>query len=330
VDVREPTRLSSSQAQSNDWLGRRVLVTGGTGFLGRHLTRRLVDLGAQVTLALCEADGPEQRAALPSAADGRDGDVRSYGQVRWLVQAAAPEIIFHLAAVGVNDPFIAEETALRVNLHGTLNLLRAVRRRGSAQIQRLVVVGTSYEYGENGQLDPGNVYAASKVAAWAFCRMYYRAHGTPVVVVRPFNVYGPGQNERALVPSAIEAALRGQDFPMTPGEQRRDFVYVDDVVEGFLVVATAGGIEGESLDLGSGQATPVREVVERIFALAGNCSAGLTAVQGRPQIGALPYRPGMVWELVADADHTAQLTGWRAKTGLEQGLKNTIKAKRET
>jgi nucleoside-diphosphate-sugar epimerase len=291
------------------------------------LTRRLVELGAQVTVALCEADGPVQRAALPSAADCRDGDVRNYGQVRRLVGAAAPEIVFHLAAVGVNDPFIAEETALRVNLHGTLNLLRAVRRHGSSQIQRLVVAGTSYEYGENNQLDPGNVYAASKVAAWAFCRMYYRAHGTPVVVARPFNVYGPGQNERALIPSAIEAALRGQDFPMTPGEQRRDFVYVGDVVEGFLVVATAGGIEGESLDLGSGQATPVREVVERIFALTSSHSAGLTTGRGRPQVGALPYRPGIVWELVADANRTARLTGWRAKTGLEQGLEITIKAK---
>jgi UDP-glucose 4-epimerase len=300
-----------------NWTNRPILITGATGFLGQHLTRRLVDLGAPVTVALCAEDGPAQTATLPATVYRRDGDVRNYGQMRRLVEAAAPEILFHLAAVGVNDPFISEEMALRVNLHGTLNALRAVQRTG-IQIQRVIVAGTSYEYGPSGELDPGNVYAASKVAAWAFCRMYYRAHGVPVIVARPFNVYGPGQNHRSLIPSAIRAALSGQDFPMTPGEQRRDFIYVDDVIEGFLALATAAGVEGHSLDLGTGQATPVREVVEQVFALCGST--------GRPQAGALPYRPGVVWELAADARCTQELTGWAAQIGLEDGLRRTINA----
>lgn len=309
-----------------------MLVTGGTGFLGQHLTRRLVGLGARVAVAL--RDGARamlthaRAVALPLEVDCRDGDVRNYGQMRRLVEAVAPEIIFHLAAVGATAPFIAEEMALRVNLYGTLNLLRAVQRGQAGDVKRVVVVGTSYEYGAGGALDPGNVYAASKVAAWAFCRMYYRAHGTPVVVARPFNVYGPGQDERALIPSAIRAALSSQDFPTTPGEQRRDFLYVSDLIEGFLALALTEGIEGESLDLGTGVATPVREVVERIFALV--AELGATSAVARPQIGALPYRPGVVWELVADADRTAQLTGWRAQTELDRGLRSTIKSFIET
>lgn len=300
------------------WTERRVLVTGGTGFLGRHLTRSLVELGACVTVALCEGCTPEETAVLPAEAERRDGDVRNRGQMRRLIEAVAPEVIFHLAAVGVNDPFIAEETALRVNVSGTLNVLRAVQRLGRSRVRRVIVAGTSYEYGSAGALDPGNVYAASKVAAWAFCRMHYRAYGTPVVVARPFNAYGPAQNRQALIPSAIRAALSGQDFPTTLGEQRRDFVYVDDVIRGFLALATADGIDGESLDLGTGQATPVRSVVERIFALVGG--------SGRPQIGVLPYPPGLVWESVADARRTQQLTGWRAATSLDEGLDTTLKA----
>jgi nucleoside-diphosphate-sugar epimerase len=300
------------------WADRTVLITGGTGFLGQRLTRRLTELGARVTVALCDQDDSARITALPPEADRRDGDVRNYGQVRQLVEAVAPDFVFHLAAVGVNDPFIAEETALRVNVRGTLNTLRAVQRAGAAHVQRVVVAGTSYEYGKTGELDPGNVYAASKVAAWAFCRMYYRAHGTPVVVARPFNVYGPGQAQQALIPAAIRAALSGHAFPTTPGEQRRDFIYVDDVVNGFLVIAATAGIEGESLDLGTGHATTVRDVVDRIFALCGGA--------GRPKIGALPYRPGIVWESVADAARTERLTGWQARTGLEEGLKLTIKA----
>lgn len=300
------------------WTNARILITGGTGFLGQHLTRQLSEAGACITVALPDGAGPGESAVLPEGVDRREADVRNYGQLRRLIKATRPQFIFHLAAVGVNDPFISEELALRVNLHGTLNLLRAVNQEGPRDLQRVVVVGTSYEYGGEGGLDPGNVYAASKVAAWAFCRMYYRAHRTPVVVARPFNVYGPGQNPRALIPSAIRAALMHQDFPTTPGEQQRDFIYVDDVIRGFLAIGATDSIEGASLDLGTGRATRVRDVVERIFELIQS--------DARPLIGALPYRPGVVWELVADAERTARLTGWRAKVGLDEGLQSTIKA----
>jgi nucleoside-diphosphate-sugar epimerase len=275
-----------------------------------------MQLGARVTVALCDDDDPARIAALPQEIDCRNGDVRFFGQMRQLIEQVAPGFVFHLAAVGVNDPFIAEETALQVNLYGTLNILQAVLQAGGGQVKRVVVAGTSYEYGRSGQLDPGNIYAASKVAAWAFCRMYYRAYGMPVAVARPFNVYGPGQTLRALVPAAFQAALSGQNFPMTPGEQRRDFIYIDDVIDGFLAAAATAGIEGESLDLGTGQATAVRAVVERIFALCGGA--------GQPSIGALPYRPGVVWETVADADRTQRLTGWSATIGLVEGLELTI------
>lgn len=298
------------------WHDRRVLVTGGSGFLGRHLTRGLAQRGARVTVARY----PDEPAPSPwpSGVTGQLCDVRDARQVEQLTQDVAPEIVFHLAAVGVTEPFIDVEAALEVNVRGTLNVLQAAR--SAHGLRRVIVAGTCYEYGPDNNLDPGNVYAASKVAAWAFCRMAYRAYGTPVIVARPFNVYGPGQNSHALIPAAIRAALGGRDFPTTPGEQRRDFVYVDDLIQGFLALALAEGIEGQSLDLGTGVATPVRHVVERVFALMG------AETSGRPQIGALPYRPGIVWELVADAQRTAQRTGWRAQTGLDQGLQRTIAA----
>ena len=103
---------------------------------------------------------------------------------------------------------------------------------------------------------------------------------------------------------------------MTPGEQERDFIYVDDVVEGMLAAAEAPGIEGQSLDLGTGRVSAVREVVERIWTM--------TRARGRMLLGALPYRVGEVMHLSADADRTARLTGWRARVGLEEGLRRTI------
>jgi nucleoside-diphosphate-sugar epimerase len=148
--------------------------------------------------------------------------------------------------------------------------------------------------------------------------MYWRAHGLPVVTVRLFQVYGPGQPDRTLVPAAMRAALAGVDLPMTPGEQERDFIYVDDVLDGLLVAADAPGIEGQSLDLGTGQVHTLRRVVEHIWSMA--------RAQGEILPGALRYRPSEVMHLVADADRTARLTGWRATTSLESGLRKTLQA----
>jgi nucleoside-diphosphate-sugar epimerase len=183
----------------------------------------------------------------------------------------------------------------------------------------VVLVGTCHEYGAGEAmevLDPYNAYAASKVAAWAFGRMYWRAHGLPVVTVRPFQVYGPGQPTQCLIPAAIRAAVSGEDLAMTPGEQERDFIYVQDVVDGMVATAETPGIEGASLDLGTGTGHTVRLVVERIWQL--------TDAKGEVELGALSYRSSEAMRLVADADRTAQLTGWRATTSLEEGLRATI------
>jgi len=281
------------------------------------LARRLVEAGAQVWTTGLPGEHPLPGVAGHSPLDARNGDA-----VHAIVAEAAPQIVFHLAAVGVTDPGVDAALALAVNVGGALHLLEALRERG---VGRIVLAGTCYEYGareagEGGNctncFDPLNAYAASKIAAWAFGRMYWRMYGLPVVTVRPFQVYGPGQPARSLVPAAIRAALAGEDFPMTPGQQQRDFIYVDDVVEGMLAAAAAPGIEGHSLDLGTGQVHAVRHVVERVWAMTG--------ARGQILIGRLPYRPGAVMHLVADAGRAAHLTGWRARVGLEEGLRRTI------
>lgn len=300
-----------------------VLVTGATGFIGRALTQRLIALGAQVTLFLRPHHASKPLPWSPSGVHW--GEIQDGEAVARAVEATRPRFVFHLAAVGATEPWVDEDLALAVNLRGTLHLLRALRRLQASgeDVSRVVLAGTAYEYGERRGvegLDPPNVYAASKVAAWAFARVYHRAYGLPLVVVRPFNTYGPGQRPPALVAAALQAALEGRDFPTTPGEQRRDFIYIDDVVEGFLVAATAPEIEGESLDLGTGISTPIGEVVTRIYELVGG--------PGCPRIGALPPRPGTLWDLRADARRTTQLTGWQARVGLEQGLPKTVEQAR--
>jgi UDP-glucose 4-epimerase len=310
------------------WVGRRVLITGAAGFIGQRLVRRLVGAGARVYAGLAPDEAPERAARLPAQVHRLTFDLRDAAAVRSAVaEAMLPRhpcppageqsgaVVFHLAAVGVTDRAVDPALALAVNGGGTVHLLEALRDR---DVRRVVLTGTCYEYGAREAvegLDPFNAYAASKVAAWAFGRMYWRVHGLPVVTVRPFQIYGPGQPGHTLIPAAIRAALAGEDFPMTPGEQERDFIYVDDVVEG-MVAAGASDVEGLSLDLGTGVARPVRQVVEQAWKLAGG--------SGRVLAGALPYRPGEVMRLMADAERTEGLIGWRARVGLEEGLRRTV------
>ena len=295
-----------------------MLVTGAAGFIGQRLVQQLVEAGARVGAGVAPDEPPERVAALPAQVERLVFDLRDAVAVQGAVAEATPQVVFHLAAVGVTNAGVDPSLALTVNAGGTVHLLEALKER---DVERIVLVGTCYEYGARETvegLDPFNAYAASKVAAWAFGRMYWRAYGLPIITVRPFQVYGPGQPAGTLIPAAIDAALIGRDFPMTPGEQVRDFIYVDDVVTGMIAAAEAPGIKGESIDLGTGQTHAIRQAVTRVWEIAG--------ARGRMLLGALPYRPGEAMRTVADADRAARLTGWRARVSLEDGLRRTVEA----
>ena len=272
--------------------------------------RQLRNRGSQVYAGA--SPGTKSRLASHSLAF----DIRDPEAVKAAVEKTDPDVVFHLAAAGVTNPAIDPMLALMVNAGGVVNLLEALR---GGDTERIVLVGTSHEYGAQEAtegLDPFSAYAASKAAAWAYGRTYWRAYSLPIVTVRPFQVYGPGQPQTALIPAAVSAALCGQHFPMTPGEQELDFVYVEDVVQGMTAAAEAPGIEGESLDLGTGVGRALRSVVDQIWSLTG--------AEGEVRAGALPYRSGGPMHLVANAERTAELIGWRATTSLEEGLCATI------
>lgn len=300
-----------------DWRNTRVLVTGAGGFIGKHLIKRLRALEAETYAAT----GPISSNSPVSCDPLWESpwlvfDVCERESVQAAVDAVTPDVVFHLAAVGVTHSVSDAMRVLTVNAGGAVNLLEALRGSG---VQKVVLVGTSHEYGPQEameRLDPFSAYAASKVAAWAFGRMYWRAHKLPVVTVRPFHVYGPGQAERALIPAAVWAGLGGEDFAMTRGEQERDFVHVKDIVAGMTAVAETPGIEGESVDLGTGIGHLVREAVDRIWSM--------TKARGEVQAGRLPYRAGEPMSLIADADRAEALTGWRAAVPFEEGLSGLV------
>lgn len=321
----------------------RVLITGATGFIGSHLAERLVAEGAEVTLTVEPGASKANVASILDKVRVHEVDLRDGQVVRQLMRGCQPRKVYHLAAVGVTEPGVDPRLAVQVNVMGTLNLLEAL---SETHCDCFVNTGTCYEYGhhtppppvppnfwgpggpvppnlggpggqrEDQMVDPINAYAASKSAAWLFCSMYHRTHGYPIVTVRPFTVYGPRQSERALIPQVILSALRGKDFEMTRGEQTRDFTYVDDVVEGYVRASLSEKAIGQTINLGTGEERPIKDVVLKVLELMGN--------PVKPLIGALPYRPGETWHLYADSSKARELLGWQPQVGLEEGLRKTI------
>lgn len=288
-----------------------VLVTGATGFIGCHLVRHLVEAGREVTILVREAYGmgeplPGALAVLRPQIQAVYADLRNVKLTVRAVEEAAPEQIVHLAAAGTTDPFLPVNDALRHNLQGTLNLLRAAFEK-TFTTRQVIVARTP------GERSAMNVYAASKAAAWNFCQMYARTQLWPIHGAMIFQAYGSGQPEKTLIPAAFSAAMAGDDFPMTSGEQKRDWIHVHDVVEGIAAMMRCEPQPGTTVELGTGQVASVVEVVRHIYALAG-CG-------GRPRPGALPDRPGETPVQVADAGSTRALLGWEANLSLPRGLR---------
>ncbi len=287
----------------------RYLITGANGFIGSQVTRRLANMGEQVS-AWTGASGDLARLKeVQARIDLQVIDLSNAADVSKAIEPVVPAVIFHCAAVGATDPFLTLDDAIRTNVYGTINLLRAVQGRA-----RVVVLRTA------GETDALNVYAASKAAAWQFCRMYARTQGWPLVGAMLFQVYGPGQSTKNVVPAAIEAALAGKDFPMSSGRMQRDWIYLDDVIDALLALVQADRFDIESIEIGTGNLLSARDVVAKVYSLVGR--------GGRPLLGALPDRPGDVDMQHADVEVTKLILNWEPRVTIDAGLRLTIDSMR--
>jgi UDP-glucose 4-epimerase len=303
--------------------GRRVLVTGGSGFIGSHLTAALVALGAHthVLTSTVSSVYPHRLRHLRDDLTLHEGNLTDPGAMAAVVAAARPEVVLHLGAyTHVGKSWQRVDECIQTNVQGTVNLLQALDGSGCA---RIVNVGTSEIYGavdvpfhEDRCPQPVSPYAVSKHAAEAFCRLGHQSRGWPVVRVRPFNAYGPAQSPDRIVPEIVVRALRGEPLAMTSGRQTREFNHVADLVEGLLLAAVVPDVEGRLFNLGCGEEVSIADLATRILDLMGN--------PVEAQLGALPDRPVEIWRMVSDATRAREVLGWQPRHTLEDGLAETI------
>jgi NAD dependent epimerase/dehydratase len=306
----------------------RVLVTGAGGFIGGHVVDRLVADGAEVR-AFCRYNSRNDRGTLEwldpevlSAVEVQMGDLRDYEAVARAVEGC--EVVLHLAAqIAIPYSYLNPRDFFETNVVGSFNVARAALVH---DVRRLVHTSTSEVYGtaqtvpitESHPLEAQSPYAASKIGADKLMESFHRAYGLPVVILRPFNSYGPHQSARAILPTIVTQALEGSTVRLGALEPRRDLTYVADTVRGFLAAAATPDAVGRTLQLGTGTSVSVRELVDLTGEILGRDL--LVEEDGRR------LRPpaSEVDVLVSDPSLVREVCGWVAEVELRDGLERTI------
>jgi nucleoside-diphosphate-sugar epimerase len=290
-----------------------VLVTGGAGFIGSHLCRRLCEAGHEV-----HATSRRNLPRTPGGPTWWEADLADLPRAREIFAAVKPDTVFHLAgAVGAQARVDLVLPTYHSLLTSTVNVLVLAQEH---QCKRVILAGSFTEPAPGRHPTPGSPYGAAKWACAGYGRMFHALFSTPVVILCPFMTYGPGQAPAKLVPYVIRSMLGGTAPDLASGRTRADWVYISDIIDGFVIAATAPGIVGATIDLGSGILTSARTVVEHI--------AAQFDVRIAPNFGVLPDRPSET-AVAADTGPALAALGWKATTSLESGLRQTVAWYRE-
>lgn len=307
---------------------KKVLVTGAAGFIGSHLVERLVREGHQVRAYVhynSRNDWANLELADPAIKREIEvvtGDIADPFSVRDATKGV--QVVYHLSSlIAIPYSYVAPQSYVQTNVQGAINVLQAARDEG---VERVVHTSTSECYGtaqyvpidEKHPLQGQSPYSASKIGADMLAESYWRSFGLPVAIIRPFNTFGPRQSARAVIPTIILQALGGGTIKLGSLTPTRDMNFVDNTVDGFLVVASHPAAVGEVINVGSGREISIGDLARLIVKLIGSNSEVIEDSQR--------IRPtnSEVERLLCSHEKATRLLGWQPRVDLEQGLRRTI------
>jgi len=309
-------------------MAKRVLITGADGFIGSHLTERLVKEGYDVR-ALSQYNSFNNWGWLEDIDCLKDvevvcGDIRDADYCKILTKNV--DIVFHLAAlIAIPYSYVAPDSYVETNIKGTLNICQAAI---GSNVERLIHTSTSEVYGtaqyvpidEQHPLQAQSPYSASKIGADAIALSFFNAFNLPVTIARPFNTYGPRQSARAVIPSIISQIASGvKEIKLGDVTPTRDFNYVTDTCGGLLALAQCDGAIGETVNIGSNSEISIEQTLNIIREIMGsNVQFIREGIRNRP-VNSEVYR---LW---CNNSKLQALTGFKSSVGIHDGLEATVK-----
>ena len=305
----------------------KVLVTGADGFIGSHLTEALLDEGYNVR-ALAQYNSFNYWGWLEDVKSNANleivcGDIRDLAYCREIYKDI--DIVFHLAAlIAIPYSYRAPESFIETNVKGTYNICQAAKDKG---VKRILVTSTSEVYGtaqyvpinEKHPLQPQSPYSASKIGSDAIAMSFYNAFQLPVTIARPFNTYGPRQSARAVIPTIITQIVSGvKEIKLGDISTTRDFNYVQDVCNGFILLTKCERAIGETVNIGSNTEISIKDLFELIKdIMRSNANLTLDGLRLRPEYSE-------VFRLRCDNTKIKALTGYAPQYPLREGLQKTV------
>lgn len=300
---------------------KRVLLSGGTGFVGANLTRRLLADGYEVQLVVRPSHATWRIQGILEHVQLHEVDLADAEQLRRVVAAIRPEYVFHLAAHGAYPAQTDLAAMIRTNILGTANLVLACLQVG---FDAFVNTGSSSEYGfkdhpssETEPLEPNSHYAVTKASATLFCRYAARKERVHLPTLRLYSVYGPYEEPSRLLPTLIAHGLRGELPPLAAPDVARDYVYVDDVCDAYLLAAERpGGEFGAVYNVGTGIQTTLSEIV--------TLARSVLPITAQPRWGALAAREWDTNTWAADIREIREKLGWQPCYNLARGFRKMV------